>query len=239
MVLSRIEPLVSVVVIDEGSGPRLDVGLATVPEGHGVVVPFDKGNGTEVELTLLIVSDTPVGNGESCPNGVPVVLAVGNGGWLELIAGGSGACVPVPRLTLLPGGMPCPEGIPGEAVCPILPVVFEIGKGAETVCGLAGPPASLLLPVETTVDESPVTGEPVTAGLVGLDLPVEFESGNGAGEALLCNGCVGFGTVVEFRTVTREDSVEVQVLGFDVLAVPGGPLVEVLGPVVPVAFDRG
>ena len=140
-----------------------------------------------MKVTLLILSGTPVDIIELDPKCVAVVLAVGNGGWPELMTGVIGACVPVPRLPLLPGGMPWLEEAPGEAVGPILPVVFEIGNGVVIKGVLVAPPALLLLPLEATIDEVPVAAEPVPAELVGLGLPVEFESGNGASDALLCN----------------------------------------------------
>lgn len=186
--LSRDEPLLSAVVIEESSGPRLDAGLVTVPVGHGVVVPFDRGKGAEVNTALPVASDTPVERIELDPNAVAVVLTVGNGGSPEVMTGGVGACVPVPRLTLLPDGIPWPEGIPGEAVGPMIPVVFETGNGIETKGVLVGPLASLLLPVEATFDEVLVAADPVPDGLVGLEIPVAFEIGNGASEELLCSG---------------------------------------------------
>ncbi|KAK8070475.1 hypothetical protein PG997_010678 [Apiospora hydei] len=135
-------------------------------------------------MTLPVVPDIPVGKTEPVPKGGAVVLAVGKGAWPELRIGDPVVCVPVPRVTLLPGGMPCPVG-------PMLPVAFEIGNGAELGSVLVGPPASPLLPVGAIVDIAVVAAEPVPRGLVGFEAPVEFESGNGASDGLLCNGWVG------------------------------------------------
>ncbi|KAK7946141.1 uncharacterized protein PG986_010462 [Apiospora aurea] len=212
-------------MVDEDSGPELDAGFGTVPVGADATVPFGRGKGAEVKMTLPVVPDIPVGKTEPVPKGGAVVLAVGNGAWPELRIGDPVVCVPVPRVTLLPGGMPCPVG-------PMLPVAFEIGNGAELGSVLVGPPASPLLPVGAIVDIAVVAAEPVPRGLVGFETPVEFESGNGAAsDGLLCNGWVGLGIVVEFDMVKGTDPV--QLIEFDipplgVKTVPVSSLVELV-----------
>lgn len=239
-------------MVDEVSGPGLDVGFGRVPVGADIDVPFERGKGAEVKTALPVVPDIPVENTELVSEGLTVVLVVGKGAWPELMIGGAGDCVPVPRLTLLPGGIPCPPGPPDDAVGPVLSVVFEIGNGAELRCVPVGPPVSPLLPVEAVVGNVPVATEPVTAGLVGFEVPVEFESGNGATVKLFCNGWVGLGPMVEFIPVKGADPVTVQPLGrteeyrLEVKAVPergavglAPPLGDTVVPSRLVEFDNG
>ncbi|KAK8023623.1 hypothetical protein PG993_011689 [Apiospora rasikravindrae] len=199
-------------MLDEDSGPGLDVGFGIVPVGADVIVPFGRGKGAEVKAALPVVPDTPVEKIESVPKGVAVVvLAVGKGAWPELRIGDADVCIPVLRVTLLPGGIPCPVG-------PMISVVFEIGNGAGLESVPVGPPASPLLPVEATVgnggvaeappteegtDPLPVTvlkvqvPETLTTGTVPPlgdalvpERPVEFDNGYGALSPVEDAGCL-------------------------------------------------
>lgn len=168
--------------------PGLDAGFGTVPVEADMYVPFDRGKGAEVKTALPVVADAPVENTGIVSEGLTVVLAVGKGAWPELMIGVAGDCVPVPRLTPLSDGIPCPAGPPVEAIGAVKPVEFEIGNGAELRCVLVGPLVPPLIPVETIVGIVAVAVEPVPAALVGFEAPVVFESGNGTSGELLCSG---------------------------------------------------
>ncbi|KAK8103156.1 hypothetical protein PG984_016302 [Apiospora sp. TS-2023a] len=163
-------------MLDGVAGPELDAGFGTVPVGADIDVPFDRGKGAEVKTALPVVPDIPVEKTEPVSEGLTVVLDVGEGAWPELTIVGAGDCVPVPILTLLPGGIPCPPGPTDEAVGPVFPVVLEIGNGAELRYVPVGPPVIPLLPVGAIVVIVAVAAEPVPAGIVGFEAPVEFES---------------------------------------------------------------